>query len=77
MTAVLLSVAAHLWSQYRVSIPYLVATAICFWSLRHKIDRQLLKNLVLPPPVEDCLAHAGLALQQSDSGLHSWRKSSI
>jgi hypothetical protein len=28
MTAVLLSVAAHLWSQYRVSIPHLVATPI-------------------------------------------------
>jgi uncharacterized protein len=27
-----------------VSIPHLVATAIRFWSLRHKIDRHLLKN---------------------------------
>jgi len=27
-----------------VSIPHLVATAIRFWTLRHKIDRQLLKN---------------------------------
>jgi uncharacterized membrane protein YfcA len=27
-----------------VSIPHLVATAIRFWTLRHKIDRQVLKN---------------------------------
>jgi uncharacterized membrane protein YfcA len=27
-----------------VSIPHLVATAIRFWTLRHKIDRHLLKN---------------------------------
>jgi len=27
-----------------VSIPHLVATAIRFWNLRHKIDRHLLKN---------------------------------
>ena len=27
-----------------VSIPHLVATGIRFWNLRHKIDRQLLKN---------------------------------
>jgi uncharacterized membrane protein YfcA len=27
-----------------VSIPHLVATAMRFWTLRHKIDRQLLKN---------------------------------
>src|SRR5690349_5327556 len=27
-----------------VSIPHLVATAIRFWNLRHKVDRNLLKN---------------------------------